>query len=260
MKRPKLSSTLLYFHLQNFITMRKTKEQKNVENLLKALMEVDYDQAAAAIEKLEENCAVPEIKIGFNYLVSIPFTCIPSFVKLAIGNPDEYTKEESKVLVRNSLDRNKAIAELLSQKFHVPKDDEIPFTTYADAAIFYAEETNNTIEDIFWVKDEAELKVGGATNLDIQLYCVATKFIFEETERLLKLGARPNVGIENEEWYLDDRISAECSFLGMEVLPILLGERKFQNNDQLERFLYDLIGLAAHEKMWSLIKPYIKDE
>lgn len=77
-------------------------------------------------------------------------------------------------------------------------------------------------------------------------------FQYEEVERLLKLGADPKVDIGDCQAV--SRISVECAFFSTIVVPMW---ENFYENKRLTRIrvqeLCDLIGWAAHEKMYDLL-------
>jgi len=114
----------------------------------------------------------------------------------------------------------------------------------------------------------------GYRKIDLMLYNRAECFDFVETKKLLELGANPNITFyENEEdkkrddgYNILDRIGSECSYLtSCEVIPVFKtheekGFYPYSGKENVERLFGDLIGLAAHEEMYGLLKPYSKEE
>lgn len=92
----------------------------------------------------------------------------------------------------------------------------------------------------------------GYRQVDLDLYCAAVRFQYGEVERLLKLGADPKVHIDDCQTL--SRISVECAFLSTIVVPKweLFYEKKCLPRVN-EQYLCDLIGWAAHEKMYDLL-------
>ena len=86
------------------------------------------------------------------------------------------------------------------------------------------------------------------------MYCYVCKFGFENVELLLKQGADPNVTFfedtDNEMGNCFDRIGDECAFLECELRNVMFNEHSNQKPNVTGRDICDLIGLAAHEKMY----------
>ncbi len=102
---------------------------------------------------------------------------------------------------------------------------------------------------------------GEFREIDRQLFISAESFNFQETKTLLLQGANPHFCFDEKDksHNIFDRISGEASFLAIEVFEKFKhyenkGINKI-NCEQLTIFSH-LIGLAAHEDMWSLINKY----
>ena len=115
------------------------------------------------------------------------------------------------------------------------------------------------MEDIL-DKSREELNDMGFRDLDIDLYCAVDKFDFGETERLLREGANPNVLVDD---VFDDEVDMNClNRVGMEIgflevtqlEDLILGDEYVSSDYYL--VLGDLISLAAHKKMYSLLLEY----
>ena len=83
-----------------------TTEQYLHESLYGALLSVDSEKVEAILRDFEGQCFAPTVRVGGYYLVEIPLSKIPYLVRLAIGKPEEYLKEESKLVVQQALERN----------------------------------------------------------------------------------------------------------------------------------------------------------
>lgn len=90
----------------------------------------------------------------------------------------------------------------------------------------------------------------GIKEIDIDLRCNVEKFNFEEVERLLLDGANPYVEIPDDDDNCFDRIGGECSFFNNELFDAIIGNT-YERDLDVE--IPDLIGLAAHEKMYHLL-------
>lgn len=100
----------------------------------------------------------------------------------------------------------------------------------------------------------------GFSAIDITLYNRAISFDFSAVEKLLEQGANANIHFDNDGHSSTySRISTEVSFLATcEVIPTF---REFETlaYDQtfdIEQMFGDLLGLAAHQKMYNLLKKY----
>lgn len=179
--------------------------------------------------------------------------------EIILAHPEEWEeKYREKVAVRQ--ERNDEIKRLFIEKLQagfIPVDFQMsPFK-------FFRSEVDETVEDIVnWTR--SELNKLGFLDLDIDLYCAVCKFDFEETERLLKNGANPykNIGYEQKddvEYALSvncfNRIGTELKCLESNRLKkLILGEEYVSSN--YYQVFADLIGLAAHKKMYTLLLEY----
>ena len=102
----------------------------------------------------------------------------------------------------------------------------------------------------------------GVREIDLMLYYHAERFNFDETKKLLELGANPDAchdeDFDSNTYY---RILLERSFLTHEVIPVF---EAFEKNGYNQRFSInnmfdDLLGLCAHEEMYDLLEPYSKN-
>ena len=103
-------------------------------------------------------------------------------------------------------------------KFNYPVEQELDYTSYTN--LFFAASPDETDDEVL-LSSLLELLNEGYGQVDIDLYCAAERIQYGEVERLLKLGADPEVDID------------DCK--------------------AMSRILCDLIGCAAHEKMYDLL-------
>lgn len=164
-------------------------------------------------------------------------------------------------IVKRRREQNAKIKQIFIDKLQA---NFIPVNFQISPFEFYRSDLDETVEDILWMTRE-ELNEQGIRNLDIDLYCAACKFDFKEVTKLLKAGANPNTpvnifGIDGDELGKDlfERIGVECDFLEFSELNELIRAEKYISSDYY-RYLTDLVGLAAHKKMYSLLHEYDKD-
>jgi hypothetical protein len=104
----------------------------------------------------------------------------------------------------------------------------------------------------------------GFNEIDLRLYNRAQCFDFAETKKLLEQGAKLDIHFENDgNSSTIQRISDEASFLATcEVIPEfeVFETKGYNRNFDINRMFGDILGLAAHEEMYHLLKKYDKEE
>lgn len=225
-----------------------------------SLFNLEPGQVEQCLKELPTGCEMPTITTGLDYMVHIPLHYITACIDLAIGKPEDFTKVESRDAAHRALEKNARIKELLVKHFAIDFSEEIPFHDYANAGIIFADYESDTWEDVLMTQDYEGLKKRGATDKDIQLYVAVSKFQFDVVQHLLDQGAKPDAEIWSDEVLTCmNRIGVEASFLGTIIHSILL-EDDCRGSISQDDDLWNLIGLAAHEKMYDLLKPYCKNK
>ena len=197
----------------------------------------------------------------YTWDVYIPLHFITMSVERAIQRPEEWQSGYVEK-VRETLKLNDEIKHILTDKFsNFSFDDEIPYIDYGQsgAGFIYSDEIEDSIEDVFWVKDKTQLTKFGANQLDIDLYVAACKLQVGEMERLLKLGANPKAKIYNdgEEWETLDRVATEAAFLGTQINSALAHEAAASVGiDDDDGGVTTLISLGLYEMMYAKLKKY----
>jgi hypothetical protein len=128
---------------------------------------------------------------------------------------------------------------------------------------FWCTDPSETREE--WQHGEEESMTKGLKEIDLMLMYQSERFDFLETKKLLELGANPNVPFYEDEDGSTAlrRISDECSYLlTCEIWwrYKLFDEKGSYPYCDIDRMLGDLLGLAAHEEMYALLKPYSKED
>ncbi|MBX2931974.1 MAG: hypothetical protein KF781_08525 [Chitinophagaceae bacterium] len=104
----------------------------------------------------------------------------------------------------------------------------------------------------------------GFREIDLKLYNRAQCFDFAEAKKLLEQGAKLDIHFENDgDSSTIRRISDEVSFLATcEVIPKyeVFETKGYNRNFDISRMFGDILGLAAHEEMYHLLKKYDKEE
>lgn len=174
---------------------------------------------------------------------------------------DEWKGEYGEIVERRRK-QNEKIKRIFIEKLQAEFN---PIEWYIEPFYFYRKWDDDTVEDIL-DKTREELNELGFCDLDIDLYCAVCKFDFKETERLLKAGANPNTNIDGEydpEFDEEpencfDRIGRECDGLEFALLRDLIRGDEYVTSDYY-CYLTDLVGLAAHKGMYSLLLEYDKE-
>lgn len=235
-------------------------DKQLINNIANALINVDPVKLDTHLKHVPDGEAIPSIGV---HGAQIPLHYIPICMEIAIDNPEEWTPaciDKTK----STLQRNTEIKQMLSVKFSgFSFDEEIPFVNYgADGYNFiYSNEEDASLEDVFFSDETDQLTKFGATQLDVDLFCACTKFQFDEVKRLLELGANPGaeICVDDEEWTCFDRIGDEGAFVGGYIYSIIIQSSVFKMKGDDFDLVADLISLAAHEKMYSLLDKYRKD-
>lgn len=154
--------------------------------------------------------------------------------------------------------QNAKIKHLFIEKIHA---NFIPINFQISPFIFYRSDLDETVEDIFSLTRE-QLNAKGIRNIDIDLFCAVCKFQFKEVKKLLRAGANPNAPVdiygidEDEEGQTClNRIGIEYDYLEFASLNKLISGEEYVTSDYY-RYFTDLIGLAAHKKMYSMLLKY----
>lgn len=212
----------------------------------KLLSAVYFNDAETAIRLMETN-DYPNKWLDNVLSMDIPIYYITQCYARLLS--DDLWNEKAMPMI---LSMRKGCSKLMSYwkiKFNYPVEQELDFTSYTD--LFFAASPDETDDELL-LSSVQELLNDGYRQVDIDLYCATERFQYGEVERLLKLGADPEVNIDD--FKALSRISVECSFLSTIVVP--KWELFYEKNCLLpikEQELCDLIGWAAHEKMYDLL-------
>ncbi len=139
------------------------------------------------------------------------------------------------------------------------KDRKFEYNKYFD--YFFCEDPNNPDRyDKIDLDPISSFLEKGFREIDLQLNNAIECFDFVETKRLLERGAQSNVHICEGE-YSDpmSRILGEISFLSTcRIFPNFeaFKERGYDSNFDIIEMFGELLGYAAHEDMYQLLKRY----
>lgn len=234
--------------------------QNKVRAIAFALLNTKPDKLREALATVPDGEPMPALS---TWGVYIPLHYIPISVERVIQQPEEWQPEYVDK-VRETLKLNEEIKQILTDKFSdFSFDDEIPYIDYGQsgAGFIFSDEIEDSIEDVFMVKDKSQLTKFGATQLDIDLYVAASKLQVSEMERLLKMGANPKAKIcsDGEVWEVLDHVGTEASFLGSLIGSALTHERAATVGVDDDGGVSTLISLGLYEMMYALLKKYCND-
>lgn len=153
------------------------------------------------------------------------------------------------------------------ERFGIDPSEKIDYKKYG-SHYFYCTPEDETIEDMFYPDLIQSYLDNGCRMIDIQLYDEVCRFKFEEVEELLKAGANPNANLvakgedEDDPYNCLERIGGESSYLcSCEIFPILESDHKIWYQQRYainSNDIGDVLGWAAHEEMYDLLKKYCK--
>ena len=178
-----------------------------------------------------------------------PIWRIPQCWEAAIGNVSDWTKEKQ-YLVSDFLTRVYQVKEIFRKSFGI-EFTPVDYQQYTDD--FYAAKADESIEEALWIDSIEEAYRNGARPIDVELYYAGVRFDFARAEELLKQGANPETPLDEEDAYLTGRIGDECAFLSTNLDRVLFFEERRDVDDE---DMSDLVGWAAHEQMYDLMRKY----
>lgn len=170
-------------------------------------------------------------------------------------------KDDIKPLVENYRQRTEKMiafwrAELGLQEIH----RQIEYNHYHE--FFYCDDPNDYGEII--IDPISVCLERGFREIDLKLYNRAQCFDFLEVKKLLEQGAKSDIHFENDGNSSSfSRISEEASFLAScEVIPAfqIFETKGYNQNFDIRKMFGDILGLAAHEEMYHLLKKFDKEE
>lgn len=171
--------------------------------------------------------------------------------EIIFEHPEDWNENYRGVIAENKK-RNLEIKQIFTDIYNV---DFKPIDFYNTNFCFFRDERDATCEDVFVGESRNELMAKGYRGIDIDLYVAVNKFDFAEVEKLLETGANPACRFSDDTDCIG-RISIECSFLETELQDIIIYNKHHSPTDNDVQALIDLIGLATHESMYSLLSKY----
>lgn len=183
--------------------------------------------------------------------VPCPIYWITQCWEIIFEHPEEWQEDIRETIAENK-QRNLEIKKIFEERFNVVFN---PIDFYNTDFWFYRANRDETFEDVLY-ESRDNMIAKGHRAIDLDLYVAVNKFDFKEVERLLELGANPVYEIPEEVSYCMDRIGTECSLLENELKGIIFYRIPVNAMEEDSNDLIFLIGLAAHESMYSLLSKY----
>lgn len=220
---------------------------------INAVLQVDAENFYQFVDKkLLSKSLLSDTQLVFD--VKLPLHYITMCWDIILNNDDDLTEEFKETVSRKRMENNRI-------KDHFANTvgllmDRLPYANYRDC--YYCLDPEDTIEDIIFESEDDLLEKGYNQN-DIDLYCSIHKMDFETTKLLLEAGADPETVFDTDDegcnngW---ERILYERDYYRKRIC------KKFNGNEinPFEGYEVEyLIGYAADQSMYNLIKPYIKD-
>lgn len=187
-----------------------------------------------------------DIKFADN--ATCPIYWITQCWEIIFEHPEDWNENYRGIIAENKK-RNLEVKQIFTDMYNV---DSKPIDFYNTNFGFFRDERDATCEDVFVGDSKNELIAKGYREIDIDLYIAVNKFDFAEVEKLLNIGANPACRFPDD---IDcmGRIGTECSYLEVELQDIIIYNKHYNPIDNGAQALIDLIGLAAHESMYSLL-------
>lgn len=225
-------------------------KKKVFKPFIKAVFEMDFPK----FRELLETCEFDRELLTDTKLCSgqaIPIYWLTQCWEIILENPEEWT-EDARENVKQKKEANQKIKEIFRERFNV-EFLPIDFHNLDEEAIpFFRADKADSDDDVLW-EDKNELKRQGFREIDLDLYCAVCRFDYGKVEKLLKTGANPC--LSGTEYDCIDRITTESSYISIDQYGYIDNTRKLH---RLSRYQWkdtvDLIGWAAHETMYSLLK------
>lgn len=217
---------------------------------VKAVFEIDLPKFKELLEEFElDQDLLVDIRLCPGQ--HIPIYWLTQCWEKIIEDAEIWRVEVREQIIKKKAD-NKEIKKIFIERFGV-EFTPIDFYNLSDLAVpFFRDAKDDTDEDVLY-DDINELIKQGYREIDLQLYCAVCRFDYDRVEELLKMGANPK--LETADYDCMDRIGGECSYLSLGLVPILLKENGFGKEDYAKWLeTINLIGWAAHETMYSLLK------
>ena len=239
--------------------IKKVLEIVDVRKLANAIYNNKPDVVKGILEPVPDH-----LSLYLTYL-GIPLHHIAMFVEIAVSEHKGYNSPYDKPYHDNQI-----IKKLLSQKFVVDLDEEIPFYDYSLKFDLHTMGEQYIREDVFAENNLETLKRFDTNELDMELYIAALSFNFDKARQLLEKGARPDVEVLPD--YINLGSGEECIDPGTAIydieneiadLPDFFNAAFYNNDmeepiDNIEENICWLASLAANEKMYALLKPYCR--
>ena len=219
------------------------------DKYINAVFNFDVDTFKTLLENEPFDVALLS-DIKFAEGVPCPIYWITQCWETVFEAPEEWG--ECRETIAENKRKNLEIKKIFEESFGVAFK---PIDFYNTDFWSYRNEREDSFEDVFWGESRDEMIARGRRAIDLDLYVAVNKFDFKETERLLKAGADPAYEIPEEECSCLDRVGTECALLEIELQGVMIdGEQRAPN----VRDLVNLVGCAAHERMFSLLSSYMR--
>ena len=234
------------------VVVKPLKDSQEVD-CINAVLQIDADKYLQLVDEKKLSGSL----LSDTQLVSdtrFPLHYITMCWDVVLNNYDEFMEGFKETVSRKKLENNR-IKDCFEDVFGLQMNG-LPYADYREC--YYCLDPEDTIEDIIF-ESEGDLLEKGYNQNDIDLFCSIHKMDFETTKQLLEAGANPETVFDTDDedynngwgWILYER----------DYFKERLCD-KFNNNEitPFERYeVENLIGYAAYETMYNLLKPYIKE-
>lgn len=176
-----------------------------------------------------------------------PIIWIPQLWNVVIDNPELWCKEfREKIGVKKIA--NHEIIRILTDEMDI---DFTPIVFNNNDLWIYQWFAEMSFEE-FYDCTKQEMVSRGHKEIDIDLYYSVNQYNFEESKRLLQLGANPYYTIPEEGGCCFDLIEERCELYDFELSHILLQEQSQNTLDYRE--LANLLAWGVNKMMFNLLR------
>ena len=200
-------------------------------------------------------------EFDYSFMIKVPGFCtpfplwrIPQCWKI-IAIPKDFT-EDVRPQVADFKRRNDEVKRIFEKRLGV-EYTPIDYQSYHND--FFCDFPDESPADQLMVDSIQELLDAGALQIDIELYCAAAKFHFDEAKDLLEKGGNPAAWLPDKDFsgfQLDDHVGTESSYLCSLLQDCIVTECKADKVYYQD--VKDLLGWAAFETMYEWIEKYRK--
>ena len=182
-----------------------------------------------------------------------PINWIPQMWEEVFAAP-EYWREDCREKIIKKKEDNDEIKRILIEELGL----EFTLIEFENNELWIYDMFLDESFEEFFDETKKEMVDRGHKVIDLELYYNVNKYKFEESEKLLQLGANPNYQIPEEGSWCFDLLSGRSGLYSLEIGNILFDDQIPNGVDY--RALAYLMAWAMSDKMYNLLAKYSAPE